>query len=367
MAFPNDFQILHDNALRYAASKVQLSAQSLCYAVDFFTMRSEIMRSELPWLEPRSPWQRFGPTLLGLSIIGVGMGGAIRIVKAQDTAAPPPISPKPVVTVAVQSSGDADPTTSQQDRAANRELETLLQQRADLDARIADLREKLRSSNRVRARVRVETRAVAPRVQVDPAGPEWQRAVDEARQQARDAMQQARDAMRQAQEALREAQRATGRVDGNTRSAIPVPPQTKFNFDFKTDPNVRVYKMDPEAMKRLQDQLRSLNNSNNQEQWAQKWKEMQPQFEQQMREFQQRMQEWQRNFEAQQRDFEAQQRAWQRQMQQQYRNGSDTYKERSDVYRKLQDLKDLKRQDESKSSDSGRQKSSEDSGDNEPL
>jgi len=336
------------------------------------------MRSELPWLEPRSPWQRFGPTLLGMSIIGVGMGGAIRIVKAQDTAAPPPVGPHVAVTV-VKQSDDADRSTTQDDSATSRELESLLEQRSKLDARISDLRQRLRSAERARSRVRVETRVVprieitpprvetraVPRIEISPGSPDWQRAVEDVRQQAREAMQQAREAMQQAQQALREAQRAAARGEsGKGAYTVPTPPNPRFNFNYNSDSNTRdyttrAYKVDPEAMKRLQEQMRSLYSS--QDQWAQKWKEMQPQFEQQMREFQQRMQEWQRN-------FEAQQRAMQRQMQQQYRN-NDSYKSgtKSSDW-KAKGNQNLREQDDSKSSeDSSRNKAGDNNNDNEPL
>jgi hypothetical protein len=279
---------------------------------------------------------------VGLTIIGVGMGGAIRIVKAQDNAAPPTVT-----AVVVTPQAPETPQQAQDERTTSRELEDLLQQRAKLDARISELRSRMRST--VQPRVRVETR-VTPRVEINPASPDWQRAVEDARQQARDAMQQAREAMRQAQEALREAQRAASRTDSSKglfnapAPRTPAPPN--FNFDFKSDSNKGVFKMDPETMKRFQDQMKALDT---QQQWMQRWKEMQPQFEQQMRDFQQRMQEWQRS-------FESQQRAMQKQLQQQFRNG-DSFREKPTT----QDS------DDPKSSSSSRDKRADSDTDNEPL
>jgi hypothetical protein len=324
------------------------------------------MRSELPWLESRSPWQRFGPTLLGLSIIGVGMGGAIRIVKAQDKTNPPSVSTQVDVTVARQSA-DTDPTATQEDRTTTREIESLLDQRAKLDARIAELRQRVRSTDPTHPGTRAETRPGARRDSVDPTSQERKRAMDDARQQARDAMQQAREAMRQAAQALREAQRAEGRIDGN-KGTFNIPTMPKFNFDFNKNSDLfnknfdpRASTVDPEAMKRLQEQLHSLNS----QEWAQKWKELQPQIEQQMRDFQQRMQEWQRS-------FEAQQRAMQKQLQEQFRN-SDSFKKLQDLklqdFKELKDLKELKELDETKSSDPTRNKATDGDNDkdNEPL
>jgi cell division septum initiation protein DivIVA len=292
-----------------------------------------MMRSELPWLETRSPWQRFGPTVLGLSIMGLGMAGAVRIVRAQDTVAPrttpavvqpaPPapeavtIAQAPAATPVPQALPDAPRPPATEDRAASRELDDLLQQRAQLDIRISDLRRRLRSSNRARSTTPSADSLFAPRAGLTPASPEWQRAVDAAQQQAQTALEQAREAIQQAQEALRQSRRAGGKGFYNYNlnrgglppayfQNMPQPPVFNFNgramtlppvpnFQWQGDP---LSKQDAEKMKEWQQQFEQ-QMKEWQPQFEQQMKQWQPQFEQQMKQFEKRMEEWQRSFESQ--------------------------------------------------------------------
>jgi len=183
------------------------------------------MRNDLPWVEPKSPWNRLGSTALALVIAGVGVAGAVRIVRAQDGSQ----SEKETVIVQATPKADSDSAASQKDRA---ELDALLKQREDLDKKIAALSKKMGVPNRVRVyRVEPGDRYVYR------AGPDARALSPEDRKAVQEAMRQAQEAMRMAQEAMRQAQRALPEAERNMHffvvppvPAIPaVPPVPKID------------------------------------------------------------------------------------------------------------------------------------------
>lgn len=293
------------------------------------------MRSEKQTWEPKSLWTRFGPTALSFAIVGVGVAGALRIVRAEDT-------PKSVTTTlraagqeerAVRNRAEAQleaatraaqraedvarvSVAQRGDEATERELEALEKQRAALDERIAALRRRARGQGNADAlRLRDSLRS---NVLTLPRGRELsadeKKAVEEAMKTAQEAMRMAEKAM---QEALRAAPRGDnfrffggegGRVIVPSIPAIPAVPKIELKdlprarvdgkgYFFRSDgANPRVFLFDGKDAKEFQ-----WNSEEWQKEFQAEWMKKQPEFEKQMRELQERMEKWSRDFEARMR------------------------------------------------------------------
>lgn len=224
--------------------------------------------------EPRPLWQRVGPNLLALAIVGAGMGGALRIVQAQVTPAPPaapdvapatpapeapapPATPEPVAAPAPPASADSAPGIS---AAEEKRLSELLRQRAQIDAEIAKLR-----ANRRTFRINM---LHGPQ----SLTPDQRRMVD-------DAMRQAQEAMRLAQKAMEQAMRAV--PDAQHWNLFP---QGKDNLDFKFQFNGHAW--NPQDMQKFRDAFEKNFKEKMpliQQEIEKAWKQNQPEFERQMR------------------------------------------------------------------------------------
>jgi uncharacterized membrane protein (DUF106 family) len=221
------------------------------------------MRSEIPWKENRFLWQRFGPAVLSLAIVGAGVIGAIRIVQAQD-------GQRRNVKLARVADTVREPQEQRKEadqEAARKELEALMKQRSELDRKIESLRTKL-GEPRLRERVRILTPEDATR----SLSPEDRKRVDEA-------MKRAEEAMKLAQEAM-----------AGVRSVLP---------EIGVMPDLPYMKITPRAYRFFFDDKNMDVRAWNGKEWEkfhQEWKKYQPEFEKGMREFQKRMEEWQRDF-----------------------------------------------------------------------
>lgn len=289
------------------------------------------MRSEKEIWEPKTLWTRFGPSALSLAIVGVGVAGALQIVRAEDNtpAATTVRAAQDVkesrkraedqLAIATTAARKADEVArvavvQREDDASQKELEALEKQRAALDERISALRRRSRvqgNADALRLRDNVIT---LPRGR-ELSGDE-RKAVEEAMKTAQEAMRMAEKAM---QEALRAAPRGEnfrffggegGRVIVPSVPVLPNMPKIELKdlprvkVDGKTfirpdGVNPRVWLFDGKDAKEFK------WNSEEMQKWQKEfqaeWSKKQPEFEKQMRELQERMEKWSREFEAKMR------------------------------------------------------------------
>ncbi len=255
------------------------------------------MRYDMDWQEPRFPmkprlnWSRVGSSVLALAIAGAGVGGAVRIVRAQDAAPPPLAAPAPESPAAAPApeSPAAAPApaialpalAAPQDAPAfsggqQSELDALLKERARLEEKIAALRGRSYS-------YQGSSRALTP---------QERKAVDEALRTAREAMRLAQQAMTQAQRAMPSLPQMPF-LDGKTTFITPnftTPNTYGKNFPFLNGKGFPFYFYDKSQKNPNYDRL------------LQDWNKNQPEFDRRMREFETKMGQWQRDFERQMRE-----------------------------------------------------------------
>ncbi len=258
------------------------------------------MRSDMPWMEPRSPWTRFAPTALALAIIGIGIGGAVRIVRAQDSA--PVTPPAPVAPAAPQTAAPAaetDTLTIQQSdqdskpgdadrQKLEKELQSLEGQRARLDNRIASLRSQLgvRTSLRI-YRSDGNSFYVAPQTS-RPLTEEEKKRLDEAQKEYNRALRTYQDVLK----SLPPGARGNVFLFGDRLNfapqalpAMPTPPAVTIPQPYEFQWN---------------------GNAADMKAWAQKSQD----YDRQMKDFNTRMQAWEKEFRARmekwQQEFESQ-------------------------------------------------------------
>jgi hypothetical protein len=282
------------------------------------------MRSEMPWMEPRSPWTRVAPTALALVIIGVGIGGAVRIVRAQDNvpqpatqapapdlaqATPPaPAAPAaPTITIAPPSADATDQAnnlSAEDKKKLQKELDDLQRQRGQLNGRIDALRAKLgyRSETRLYSVYSNPSEVLTtPRTYVLTAPraltPEEKKRADEAKLQLDKAMRDYQKAMRDLPPGSTTygltLKQLIAPSDVTVVPAIPPVP---------TPPDVRFF------------------SSQDAKTFDQKSKE----FEAQMQEFNARMKVWEQEFRSQ---MEKWQKEFESRMHQQFRDGDGNVQE----------------------------------------
>lgn len=109
------------------------------------------MLTDWSLIERRSPWARLGPPILAFAIVGLGVGGAVRIVRAQDNVPQPPGATVAVVQapdapkspVILEQDGNDNKLSDSERKRLHEELNGLLKQRGSLDERISKLQDRL--------------------------------------------------------------------------------------------------------------------------------------------------------------------------------------------------------------------------------
>ncbi len=252
------------------------------------------MRSELPWMEPKSPWARIGPSALALAIVGLGVGGAVRIVLAQDSAAVStvakaapnipqavPLQIEPTPPPASEAEKAQTPSDAERQKL-QQELDSLYAQRAQLDNRIADVRRRLGDRNR--NRISLRSRPGDGNVYAF-ALPDASRLTPEQRKQYEEAMRAAQEAMRKAQDVLQKSLAEKGR-----------------EFRFVVPPTPPVPALPPGAWQAQPFRFEGPGADARAREWDARMKEFDARMRQWEQEFHARMDKWQQEFERRMRE-----------------------------------------------------------------